>query len=133
VNKLRVLLSINALSCLGFGSVFFLWPALTAVYLSGDTPAPDGALQLLGAGLVLHGLHLLSEAARQTPRRTWVIYFYTGDFLWVIGTVLLIISNQWITTTAGMTAALAVALMVGLFGVLQYAYCPSESTSAAIS
>jgi len=101
--------------------------------LSGDTPAPDGALQLLGAGLVLHGLHLLSEAARQTPRRTWVIYFYTGDFLWVIGTVLLIISNQWITTTAGMTAALAVALMVGLFGVLQYAYCPSESTSAAIS
>ena len=53
------------------------------------------------------------------PGKLLVIYFSAGDFIWVAGTILLIVLGFGITSTAGVAAALMVAAMVGSFGLLQ--------------
>ncbi|MDG2002649.1 MAG: hypothetical protein P8J20_04890 [Novosphingobium sp.] len=116
--NLIVTMRLNALSCIGFGALFALLPNPVAAFLS-DTPVPAHLLLGLGVVLVLNGLHIL-WAARQLDRaRKWRIYFSLGDFAWVGGTAALIVAELWITTTPGVVAAIAVAAVVGFFGVRQ--------------
>jgi hypothetical protein len=106
----------NAASCLVFGGVFVAMPGLVAGFLG--TP-PVWLVAALGAGLIVNGAHLL-WAARRGPGRPELLYFALGDGAWVAGTVLLVATGTWITTPAGVIAALTVAAVVGVFGVLQW-------------
>jgi hypothetical protein len=117
--SLKNVMHANAISCLVFGGLFALQPSLVASFLGGASPAPQIYILILGILLILNGLHLLWVSRSPLPRKELILYFSTGDYLWVIGSVGLIVSGVWITTTAGVLVASAVAFMVGLFGVLQ--------------
>ena len=117
--SLKNVMGANAASCIVFGGLFVLHPSLVASFLGGASPAPQLYILILGILLILNGLHLLWASRAPLPRKKLILYFSTGDYLWVIGTIGLIVSGVWITTTAGVLVAIIVAVMVGLFGVLQ--------------
>lgn len=109
----------NALSCVVFGAIFIVSPISVSSFLSLDNPAPEYVLMLIGGGLVLHGTHIFIISRKPTPHFSWILYFSMGDFLWVIASLLLILTDNWITSSTGIIAALVVAAMVGTFGILQ--------------
>ena len=117
--SLKNVMRANATSCLAFGVLFSLQPNQVANFLGGASPAPQAYILILGILLILNGLHLLWSSKVPLPQKNLILYFSAGDFIWVIGSVALIISNVWITTTEGMLLATIIAAMVGLFGVLQ--------------
>jgi hypothetical protein len=106
-----------------FGVLFLLAPGAVAGFL-GQPPAPATLIAVLGALLVLHGGHLAYVATRPDPRHWVVAYFSFGDALWVAATLALVLSGTWITAPAGILVALATALVVGLFGVMQWQLRP---------
>lgn len=118
MSRLKAIMGANAASCLGFGALFVIAPAPVAAFL-GSPPAPTWVVAVLGAGLLLNALHLVYAATRPAPSRSAVMYFSAGDFLWVAGTLVLILTGTWITTPGGIAAAIAVALVVAAFGLLQ--------------
>jgi hypothetical protein len=120
MTSLTTILRMNAASCIGFGALFVALPGVVAAFL-GDPPAPDTVVRLLGGLLLLNGLHLLHTSGQAQPHRWLVLYFSLGDFLWVLATAGLIGAGLWITTPAGVAAAVAVAAAVGAMGIAQVA------------
>lgn len=117
--RLKNVMRANAISCLAFGVAFALQPSLVANFLGGASPAPQLHILILGILLILNGLHLLWASRVPLPQKQLILYFSTGDYIWVIASVGLMVSGVWITTTGGVLAASTVAVMVGLFGILQ--------------
>ena len=117
--SLKNVMRANATSCLAFGALFVLQPNLVANFLSVTSPAPKSYILILCILLILNGLHLLWASRVPLPQKKLILYFSTSDYIWVIGSVGLIITEVWITTTAGVLLASGVAVMVGLFGILQ--------------
>lgn len=120
MTSLTTILRMNAASCIGFGSLFVALPGAVAAFL-GAPPAPDTVVRLLGGLLLLNGFHLLYTSGHAQPHRWLVFYFSLGDFLWVLATAGLIGAGLWITTPAGVAAAVAVAAAVGAMGAAQVA------------
>ncbi len=112
-------LKLNALNCFAFGTLFVLLPDAVLLFLSDSNPAPKMVLLSLGVGLNLYGLFLLWLASKEPVPLKHLLPVAIGDFLWVIGTVVLIVLKLWIDTSNGITAAGLVALLVGWFGWLQ--------------
>jgi len=121
--SLATTLRLNALSCLIIGALFLARAEPVSAFL-GDPPAL--LLRVLGAGLVLHGVHL-GWAARRRPRRWEVRYFSLADAVWVLATLILVVSGTWITTAGGTAAAAAVAVLVGGLGWLQWRHDAPEA------
>jgi len=109
----------NAMSCMVFGGVFALLPGQVAVFLGGASPAPRVYILALGVMLIINGIHLVWASRRARPKKQLILYFSLGDFLWVIASGGLMLLGVWITSPAGVIATSAVAVMVGLFGILQ--------------
>lgn len=125
---LATILRLNALSCLTFGALFLAAPAAVAGALG--TP-PAWLVAALGAGLLGNGALLwLSVARGRVPRRAEVLFFSIGDGLWVGATLGLILAGVWIVTPGGRVAALAVAVMVGAFGLAQWQRLPDHRGTA---
>lgn len=118
---LKPVLFANAASCLGFGVLFAAFPGGVASFLG--TP-PQILVMLLGFGLILNGAHILWVARQAAPKRRDVLYFALGDGMWVLATVILLAGGIWITSGAGVSAALVVAIWVGGCGLLQWRYAP---------
>jgi hypothetical protein len=116
---LKNVLKANAASCIIFGLMFLWAPLEIALFLSNDAPAPELVLFLLGAVLVINGLHLLWASVQTAPNKLLVWYFSFGDLLWAIGTIVLLIGGIWITTVFGIIAAIVVGMTVSVLGVLQ--------------
>jgi hypothetical protein len=116
----------NGSSCLLFGALFLAVPGAVARFLGSP---PVWLIAVLGAGLILNGLHLV-WAARRGPGRRELLHFTLGDGAWVAGTLLLIVSGLWITTIPGILAAIACALPVATFGVLQAKAAAGAQASA---
>lgn len=119
MSLLKTALRLNAVSCIGFGVLFSVVPGAVAAYLGQTRPAPSMVILILGIGLILNGIGLFLAARARHPSGPLVLFFSTGDFLWVLATIVLIVMGIWIETTAGIIAALLVAAVVGLFGLLQ--------------
>lgn len=117
--SLQKVMRANAISCVAFGGLFALQPSLVATYLGGASPAPQLYILILGILLIVNGLHLLWASRTPLAKKELILYFSTGDYIWVIASVGLMVSGVWITTTGGVLVASAVAVMVGLFGILQ--------------
>jgi len=117
--SLQNVMRANAISCVAFGGLFALQPSLVATYLGGASPAPQLYILILGILLIVNGLHLLWASRTPLAKKELILYFSTGDYIWVIASVGLMVSGVWITTTGGVLVASAVAVMVGLFGILQ--------------
>jgi len=119
MTTLHGVIKANAASCLLFGVLFLTLPAPVASFLAAGAPAPAIVLQVIGAVLVLNGLQLTWTALQAVPAKGWILYFSAGDFLWVLATAVLLMTGVWVTSPAGVAVSLAVALMVGAFGVMQ--------------
>lgn len=114
-SRISLILRINAISCLLFGSLFILNPMQTANFLGN---MPSNVLFILGFLLFLNGLHLFWASMRRIYRFE-LIYFSAGDLLWVLATFGLIFMGLWVTSYQGIIAASLVACMVGILGALQ--------------
>jgi len=125
--SLAAILRANASSCLAFGLLFVAAPSAVAAFLAPQDPAPALLFSALGALLLLNGIHLLWAARCDPPARSLVVYFTAGDFAWVAATLILILGRLWITSTSGIATALAVAAVVGLFGIAQIMRIPGRS------
>jgi hypothetical protein len=117
--SLKHVMRANAISCVAFGVVFALQPSLVANFLGGASPAPQLYILIVGILLILNGLHLFWASRVPLPQKKLILYFSIGDYIWVIATLVLMVSGVWITTTGGVLVASTVAVMVGLFGILQ--------------
>jgi len=116
---LKKVLGANALSCLMFGVIFTFWSTSSVVFISGENSL-DLLIRVVGILLILNGLHLISALVRKRLHKYEVLYFSAGDGLWVLGTVILIGMGWLITTPQGIVSAILVAIMVGIFGLLQF-------------
>jgi len=116
---LKKVLGANALSCLIFGVIFTVWSTSSVIFISGETSL-GVLIRVVGILLILNGLHLISALVRKRLHKYEVLYFSAGDGLWVLGTVLLIGMEWLITTPEGVISAILVAIMVGIFGLLQF-------------
>ena len=122
--RLSNVLRINAASCLTFGAAFAIAPATVATFLGADAAAPTTVLRVLGGVLIINGLHLLWAAMMKAPARWLIVWFSGGDFAWVIGSLAVLASGQWVTTAAGIAVTLAVAAFVAVLGAMQLYACP---------
>jgi hypothetical protein len=118
--QLKNVLKANAASCLIFGGILASIPESTARFLSEIDTAPNLVLQILGVGLIIHGLHLLWASKQQNVKKKLIVYFSISDFIWVLMSLLLVISKIWITSKVGLTVTILVAVMVGYFGLMQW-------------
>jgi CHASE2 domain-containing sensor protein len=116
---LKNVLRANAASCIIFGLMFLWAPFEITLFLSTDAPAPELVLFLLGAVLVINGLHLLWASAQTSQNKLLVWYFSFGDLLWAVGSAILLIGSIWITTIPGIIATILVSTVVATLGVLQ--------------
>ena len=121
------ILRANALTCLGFGALFAVLPTSVANFIGNP---PDWLIIAIGTALIFNGLHLAWASSRQ-PFRLELRYFAGGDFLWALATALLIVNRVWIITTSGIAAAVAVGLLVGTFGILQWRLSSGPVSSRA--
>ncbi len=117
---LRNVLKANAVSCIIFGLIFLIIPAKTAHFLSQTNPAPNLLISLIGIILIINGLHLVWASVQATHSKPTILYFSSNDFIWVALSIALIIGKVWITTPKGIAATLAIAMMVGVLGALQF-------------
>ena len=118
---LKSVLAANAMSCLVFGLIFVLVPAGSANFI-GDPP--ELLIRILGLGLLGNAVLLALTAQRRQFRRVDILAFAFGDAIWVIVTILLLVSGIWILTVHGQVAATAVAMFVGACGWLQWKHAP---------
>lgn len=124
--SLKTILRMNAASCIGFGALFVIAPGIVAAFL-GTPPAPNILIVVLGAILIVNGVHLLHTSLRPAAPRWLVLYFSAGDAVWVAMTAALIAAGVWITSTPGILAAVAVALAVGGLGLAQILALPHSA------
>lgn len=116
---LKNILRANASSCIIFGLIFLLFPTNIAVFLGSNEPIPEVILLVLGAALIVNGLHLLWASFKALPSKLLILYFSMGDFIWAVCSTALLIVGVWITTTLGALITILVAVMVATFGILQ--------------
>ena len=109
----------NAASCILFGLVFLLMPADVVAFLDTQAAIPTFVLIILGIGLIINGLDLIRVSRKPVISPAQVMYFAVGDFIWVLASIGLVLTNIWVTTRQGITSTLLVAVMVGIFGFLQ--------------
>lgn len=119
---LKTILIANALSCALFGVLFLASGAAVAAFLGNP---PILVLQVLGAGLLINTAHLVFTAYQKTPTRRAVLYFALGDVLWVVATIVMLGLGLFITTSAGIRTAIAVAAFVGACGLGQLRLAPA--------
>jgi hypothetical protein len=120
--SLKTVLRLNALSCIVFGIVFAFAANATAAFLGS---APPVFIRITGVLLLFNGLHLVWASFRRVPKYE-LYYFVVGDLTWVTLTAILLGLGIWITTAAGIAAAIGVALVVGVLGIAQIGAAPAE-------
>ena len=116
MKTLQNVMQLNAISCLGFAALFIFAPSLVSSFL-GEVPTI--AVQIIGGGLLLNAIHLVFASQRSNISLQTVIYFAAGDILWFMATLFVLASGAFITTSAGIYAALAVAIVVATIGLAQ--------------
>lgn len=113
---LKTALLLNASSCIIFGAIFVAFGGSVSQFIGN----PFGwVVPVLGAILLFNGLHLVFASRRAKPICPEILYFVAGDFLWVVGTLVLVGLGLVITSPQGTLVSLLIAVMVGAFGVMQ--------------
>lgn len=116
MTSLRILLRLNAASCLAFGMIFILMSGAVSGFL-GDMPT--GVVRIVGLGLIVNGLHLAVASRRTVIHPVEVVYFSLGDLVWWLGSLLLIANGSWITTSSGVIVTIFVACGISGLGIVQ--------------
>ena len=119
--SLRLVLRLNAFSCIAFGTIFMAMPRVVSDFLGGAIDASSWIFWI-GILLFVNGMHLIAASMRRVLWPIEVIYFVLGDVLWVAGSFALLGFTPWIASKPGQVATLVVALMVGLLGYFQWKF-----------
>ncbi|WP_162946890.1 hypothetical protein [Ruegeria sp. EL01] len=114
---LKSVLVANAASCALFGLIFVLKGPTVSDFLGSP---PTVLLYVIGAGLLVNAVFLAMEARRDTPRAESVRSFAIGDGIWVLLSIVLVVTGTWITNGPGIAWTIAVAVFVGICGFLQF-------------
>lgn len=117
---LRRVLQGNALFSTVCGLLFVLFSQPVANFLSFTNATAGTYVLELGIGLLLWALFAYWVSTRQTLSRVGVFSVIEGDLLWVVGSIILLISGWLSFSTAGYWAVAIVADMVAIFAILQY-------------
>lgn len=115
---LNILLGLNALSCLIFGTLFTTKTKNVAQALGSDPLLPP-LVFVSGVVLLIFSAHLITAILRKNKIKGEVYYFSLGDSLWVMGSIALLMGTKIISETTGVYYTIAVALMVAIFAVGQ--------------
>jgi len=113
---LRKSLVANAISSGIFGLAFILFADGISDWLKGGLTVdtlPIGVILLLFAGDIFHQV----TCEQLSTKRALVTSL--GDALWVVATILILVTQPDALSPGGEIAAILVALMVGAFGFLQ--------------
>lgn len=124
----RTMLRLNMLTCVGFGLAFLMLAPAIGRFLGEMPPL---FLRILGAGLVLHGMHLFIISVQTSVTRLYIYYFSAGDLLWFLASTYILIAMDLITTRPGVIATFAVGLMVASIGLAQV-WAFAEATDSGI-
>lgn len=116
MKALRFVLRLNALSCLAFGLSFTFAGAPVAAFLGEISVA---VVRIIGVLLAVNGAHLVYASLRPKILPLEIFYFSAGDIAWFIATLVLLAGGIGLTSPAGQTAALIVALGVLALGLAQ--------------
>ena len=116
MNKLRKTLLMNSVSCILFGLIFLIFPVHTNEFIGNNM---SWLTRVIGVILLFNGFHLIYASKRKSAICPEILYFVLGDFLWVLGTFVLIAMGIIITSTQGIVVSLIIATVVGTFGYLQ--------------
>lgn len=114
---LRRTLQGNGLFCGISGIVFIVGAGPITTFLGLSSPS---ILVVIGIGLLLYAASLFMAAARQTITRQTGFLYAIMDTVWVLGSIVLLLTN-WVPFTAeGKWSIGLVALIVAVFAELQY-------------
>jgi len=77
-------------------------------------------LLAIGVGLGIFSVDLFHQASRRRPQTWRALYASLGDASWVAATIVLLAWFPHVINEQGRTLAIAIALIVALFGCLQF-------------
>lgn len=116
VLPLRLALAANAVFSLSSALFMLFRPALVGEWLGIQAPL---ILQVVGIGLVVFAIELIYQATRQRVATWRALLASAADFLWVIGSIVLLFALPKLFSPLGNVLVLAVAGAVFGFGAWQ--------------
>lgn len=119
MDRVRWALRLNVFTCAVFGVLLLFFAPGVAAFLGAFPPS---LLKIMGAALLLHSAHLLLGSLRKGILPGEVYYFSAGDILWFLGSLLLLVSTNVVTTPHGAVATVVVAVLVAAIGLVQLWY-----------
>ena len=114
--SLRLALAANALFSVSCAALMLFRPILVGGWLGIQAPL---VIQAVGAGLVFFAADLLHQATRRRIATWRALYASAADFLWVIGTFVLLGLFPSVLSHSGSGLVIAVAAAVLFFGTWQ--------------
>jgi Polyketide cyclase / dehydrase and lipid transport len=113
---LRLALAANALFSLSCAALMLLRPSLVSSWLGVHVSL---IFQVVGVGLAVFAVDLLHQATRHRMATWRALYASAADFLWVIGSVILLGLFPNALSGSGNVLVIVVAAIVLMFGVWQ--------------
>ncbi|MDD5035536.1 MAG: SRPBCC family protein [Methylococcaceae bacterium] len=113
---LRLALSANAIFSFSCAVLMLLRPALVGEWLGIQVPL---ILQLVGIGLVVFAAELIYLSTRQRLATWLALLVSAADFMWVAGSIVLLLAFPQLFSSLGKVLILAVAGEVFVFGAWQ--------------
>ena len=113
---LRTALLANAMFSFVCAMLMSIWPTLVGVLLGIQAPS---ILRAVGLGLLVFAIDLVHQATRQRLAIWRALYASVGDMFWVIGSIVGLVLFPGVFSTTGLAIALAIAVMVLVFGIWQ--------------
>lgn len=102
------------------GALALVDAAPIAALLGFATPAATRVVMAIGVGLLLWAALAFWISTRPQPSRGLVFTIIEGNLLWVLATIILLVSGWLPFSTTGNWAIAIVADVVGLLALLQY-------------
>ncbi len=114
--KLRTTLKANAAFSLSSGLVMVSFGKPISTLMNISNPL---VLLILGVGLVLFAAYLIYNASKLEISRTQVKFIILQDWIWVIGSLILLIIKPLDISFIGNILIGLVAIIVGVLAILQ--------------
>lgn len=117
-SNIRPILYANAIFCGVSGLAFTLASKPVAAFLS--IASSSGLLLALGIGLMVYADVVYIFAKKEKVSKGFVLFVIIADSLWVLGSILLLVTNWIPFTLEGKWAVGIIAVIVDLFATLQF-------------
>lgn len=107
----------NWLFSIGSGILFVLAAAPIATFMGVGQPL---VITLLGFGIILFGAVVLRESRRSTLSASTGYTIFALDALWVVGSIVLLVTDAFSLTTGARWAILIISDIVLVLAILEF-------------